>query len=256
MTRTLAFPAHPVGTVYVAAEDSRYELPAQGVVEIPEGARTFLVLDDAASADLSFLEGFDQDVLSGANLAHVSSQGLALLALQTSVQQLAVGELDDAGIGRLAALRGLQVLDVTLVGESGPGLETLASSDLMSLQLHGEPGAALTPLGRSTTLRELHFHAPDLGAHQLRTLATSTPLEYLDIEVQQVLDLADQDAVSTLVAVASGLQALTVSRADGSSGLSPAVQMEVLRACEGLTLNGVDYTPAAMARMERKLAPA
>ena len=256
MTRTLAFPEHPVGTVYVAGQDGRQELPAQGCVEIPDGARAFLLLTEAASADLSFLEGLDAEVLSGANLAHVSARGVALLAQQTSVQQLAVGQLDDAGIGRLAALAGLQVLDVTLVGQSGPGLAALAASELMTLQLHGEPGEALTPLVRSATLHELHFHVPDLSADQLRLLATSTRLEYLDVEVEQVLDGADQDVVSTLVAVASGLKALTVSRADGSSGLSPNVQLAVLKACESLTVNGVDYTPAAIARMERKLTPA
>lgn len=256
MSRTLSFPVEPVGTVHVVADGKGEQVPAQGPVEIPKGAQAFLVLDDAAPAELPFLVGVDTDVLSGARLAHVAPAAVALLARQVALQQLEVGEIDDAAVGALAELPALHVLDLTLAGEAGPGIEALAGSGLAVLQLHGDPGATVTSLARSTSLTELHFHAPSLGVELLRTLATSTHLEHLEIEVEHVLGDEDVDVLSVLVAVASGLKSLAVTTADGASGLTRGAQVALLRACEGLSLNGVDYTQAAVARMERRLLSA
>jgi hypothetical protein len=255
VTRVLSFSDEAVGQVYVVVEGTQPSpLTAQGEVDVPPGAKAYLLLDESADPALPFLEGLDGDVVVMLQAKAVDAEGVARLATQTAVQQLSLGSpLTDE---TLVALGGCaaQQLDVTLDGPAGDGVAGL--SGVAGLRLHGDPGSVLGTLARSTTLTYLHFHADSLGLAQLRDLATATHLETLDVEVESMVDGSEADVVDALVAVASGLKSLSIQDADGASAIPSAVQVAILRSCEGLSLNGATYTPAAVARLERKLAPA
>lgn len=253
--RVLAFPAEPVGSVYLLAEGTKPEqLPAQGDIDVPEGSTAFLLLDESAAPCLPYLDGLDSDVVVGVQAKQVDPVGVALLARQAGVKQLSLGGvLDDTTLGLLDGLSSLEQLDVTLDGAAGPGLASLAQGPLRGLRLHGDPGEALDALARSATLTNLHFHAHALSLPQVRSLATSTHLDNLDVEVTELLGDADPDVVAALVAVASGLTSLSITTEDQGSGVTTALQLAVVRSCPGLRFNGAAYTAAAVARLERKL---
>lgn len=255
MSRTLTFPETGVGQVYLATEGQQEQVAARGSINVPAGAKAFLLLGEAAPADLLFLAGLDSDVVVGVKLKQVDATGIARLARQSELTQASLGTLRDADLVQLAALP-LAALEVTLSDLGDAGLARLAAAPLTSLTLHGNPGTALGSLAHSATLEELHLRVESLGLAQLRDLATSTHLQSLSVEVVETVDSTDADVVDALVAVASGLTALDITKADGSSGLADEVHLAVLRATEGLTLNGVTYAPAAIARLERKLVSA
>jgi len=252
MSRALSFPGDAVGQVYVMVEGTQPEQQAaQGTIDVPEGAKAYLLLDESADPALPFLEGVESDVVAVLQAKAVDAAGVARLAKQTAVQQASVGKADDAALAALAG-GSLQMLEATLVGEAGAGVAALTG--LTKLHLHGDPGEELGALARSSSLTELHFHAASLGLDHLRSLATSTHLESLDVEVESVLDDGDADVVDALVAVASGLKSLRITLADGATGLSSATMTAVLRSCADLALNGTTYTAAAVERMARKAA--
>ncbi len=255
MTRVLTFADEQVGTVHLMSEgQAPSTLPAQGSVEVPSGATAFLLLQESAPADLGFLNGADPDLLGGLRVTNLDHEGCLRLAEQSGLRQLAVaGPLADDQL-KILATHCPEQLDVTLSGPAGEGVAALAGAK--GLRLHGQPGAALGALTRSATLASLHFHSDSLTREQLCELAASTHLEHLDIEVDAVVEMGDPDVVSALVDVACGLASLTITLADGSTGISQAVQVAVLQRSPEVTLNGVTYTPAAAARLARKLASA
>lgn len=257
MTRRLRFPEEAVGQVQLVADGAQPELlPAQGPIDVAADRRAVVALQASARADLSFLDGIDDDLLVGLEAKSVDADGLHRLARQTAVKTLRLGTVDDAALAGLVGLGALEQFEVTLSEPGDSGLASLAGCPLRVLWLHGDPGTALGNLARSATITRLHIHVERLDLEALRALATSTHLEHLDVEVGQVLDTDDLDVLDALAAVASGLSSLSVKRADGGSGLSALAQLATLRGFGELTLNGGTYTPAAVARLERKLVRA
>ena len=247
---TITFPSDvSVGEVFVVEGRSiAARLPAQGTVEVPAGERVNLQLREWALGDLSGL-----DVATPLRLAVASATTVALADLSrfTELETLTIGEpVTDAGLAAIATVLSLTTLQVSLAGPALAGVAALATLPLMTLELHGDPGDQLGALASIPSLDALHLHLPLLSVESLRPLEHH--LTTLTIEVAERTD-ADEGLVEALVGLAAGLVRFSVDTPDGDPALPPAAQVALIRAYPDLNLNGITYTAAAAARLERKL---
>jgi hypothetical protein len=254
VSRTLCFNApESEGEIYLMAEGQPpKQVDAQGDVLVPDGARAFVMLNDAADRDLAFLADADSDVVSGLHAEGISATGVQRLSRQSALAQLAVkGELPDDVVGVLGELRALTALDISLLGEVGPGFVSVSQMSLQSLRLHGDPGASVAAIASMSNLQRLHFHADALAVEHVEPLQKCGTLQHLDIEVTD--PSVGSDALGALADLAAILESVSVRTADGESALSVSSQVALLSRKPTLTLNGATYTPAALTRLQRKV---
>lgn len=183
-------------------------LPALEILSL----RACAGVDDEAAAllarDARRLTTLD---LSGTEITDRGVAALTSLPALTTLQLVWVNGLTDAGVARLAALRTLEALDLSMnaVGEDPRGFEALATLPALERLWLGDldlaPGS-IAAVARMPALRSLVLHGARIGDAELAPLATMQGLRDLRVSGPTVTD-----AAMTTVARMRGLTALDLS---------------------------------------------
>jgi hypothetical protein len=279
MTRTLHFPIdRQVGQI---TRKNTEPVPAIGEVEVPDDADVMLVVsgdDSQPMPSLDFLADLRPDDIHALILAMVTPEALAPISAATGLQMIMVilGEIGSTGAAHLNALPALRGLMLTSADLTHDGLAVLDLPSLASLTWaeEGLTDRIWPELARFTGLEELSVSSTGLTGVGLESLAALPALRSLSVSSAQLDDsildrLAGCTALRTLSLsgglddnfpnrLAAGelpaLESVNIDSQADDPRCTPQALNHLRLARENLVVNGLQMTPAMLARLARKQA--